>query len=569
MCRPAWSTSCRAAGRRSVPPLTAHRRRRLHLLHRRTGHRAGDHRGSPRTRVTQGRGRAGREEPAHRLRRRRRGETLGRPRADRGVPALRSGLLGRHPADRRRVDRRRLRRRAGPSGRSTSGSGTAWTRRPRPARWCRRRSWTRSRTSSRSASVRGRRARHRRHAADRPALADGYFFLPTIFDHCDRSMRIVREETFGPILTVERFTTEAEAIELGNDTEYGLAGRGQDRRPRRAERVARALRHGTVWINDFGYYTAAAEWGGFKKSGNGRELGTHRSGRVPGAQAHLAATRRRRPRAGSPARAELTGRSTAVDPSPSNHDPAQEGQVACPRQAPEVPQATATITISPSSATSQSLDRSIGKFASFAAGISYISILTGTFQLFYFGFGTGGPGLLWSLAAGVRRAADGRAVLRGAGRPVPGRRVRSTTGPSASAAAMVGWLAGWMMLTASIVTLSAVVLAYQLTLPQIWPGFQLIGDGSGHRLRRQRRDARRDPDRVHHGDQRDRRQADGPDQQHRGVHRADRRRADRGPARRQHRNRGPQVLFATHGYGAGESGGYFGASWSPRSPRAT
>jgi len=106
-----------------------------------------------------------------------------------------------------------------------------------------------------------------------PALANGSFYLPTIFDRCDRSMGIVREETFGPILTVERFTTEAEAISLGNDTEYGLAAGVRTSDPARGERVVRALRHGTVWLNDFGYYTAAAEWGGFGKSGNGRELG--------------------------------------------------------------------------------------------------------------------------------------------------------------------------------------------------------------------------------------------------------------------------------------------------------
>ncbi|WNG85529.1 aldehyde dehydrogenase family protein [Mycobacterium sp. ITM-2016-00317] len=108
---------------------------------------------------------------------------------------------------------------------------------------------------------------------DEPALADGYFFLPTIFDRCDRSMRIVQEETFGPILTVERFTTEDEAIALGNDTEYGLAAGVRTSDPARGERAVRALRHGTVWLNDFGYYTAAAEWGGFGRSGNGRELG--------------------------------------------------------------------------------------------------------------------------------------------------------------------------------------------------------------------------------------------------------------------------------------------------------
>ncbi|MFC9357370.1 aldehyde dehydrogenase family protein [Rhodococcus sp. NPDC057014] len=106
-----------------------------------------------------------------------------------------------------------------------------------------------------------------------PALANGSFYLPTIFDHCDRTMRLVQEETFGPILTVERFTTEEEALRLGNDTEYGLAAGVRTADSARGERMVRGLRHGTVWLNDFGYYTAAAEWGGFKMSGNGRELG--------------------------------------------------------------------------------------------------------------------------------------------------------------------------------------------------------------------------------------------------------------------------------------------------------
>ncbi len=101
----------------------------------------------------------------------------------------------------------------------------------------------------------------------------GYFYAPTVFDGCDRSMRIVQEETFGPILTVERFTAEAEAVELANDTGYGLAGGVQTADAERGERVAAALRHGTVWINDFGPYVPQAEWGGMRMSGNGRELG--------------------------------------------------------------------------------------------------------------------------------------------------------------------------------------------------------------------------------------------------------------------------------------------------------
>ncbi|MCT2594528.1 aldehyde dehydrogenase family protein [Streptomyces sp. N2-109] len=105
--------------------------------------------------------------------------------------------------------------------------------------------------------------------------ATGYFYAPTVLDACHRGMRVVREETFGPILTVETFRTEAEAVELANDTEYGLAGAVFSSDTARARRVAGRLRHGTVWINDFHPYLPQAEWGGFGKSGVGRELGPH------------------------------------------------------------------------------------------------------------------------------------------------------------------------------------------------------------------------------------------------------------------------------------------------------
>ncbi|MCE0535954.1 aldehyde dehydrogenase family protein [Kineosporia rhizophila] len=101
----------------------------------------------------------------------------------------------------------------------------------------------------------------------------GYFYRPTVFTDCRRDMRIVQEETFGPIVTVERFSTEDEAVMLGNDTRYGLAGGVWTADRGRAQRVASRLRHGTVWINDFGPYLPQAEWGGFKLSGTGRELG--------------------------------------------------------------------------------------------------------------------------------------------------------------------------------------------------------------------------------------------------------------------------------------------------------
>ncbi|MEV1205652.1 aldehyde dehydrogenase family protein [Microbispora rosea] len=101
----------------------------------------------------------------------------------------------------------------------------------------------------------------------------GYFFPPTVLDGCHRGMRVVREESFGPVLTVERFSGEDEAVALGNDTDYGLAGAVWTTDAGKAQRVAGRLRHGTVWINDYHPYVPQAEWGGFKQSGVGRELG--------------------------------------------------------------------------------------------------------------------------------------------------------------------------------------------------------------------------------------------------------------------------------------------------------
>ncbi|MGY1455289.1 aldehyde dehydrogenase family protein [Streptomyces sp. SS8] len=103
--------------------------------------------------------------------------------------------------------------------------------------------------------------------------ATGYFYRPTVLDRCDRTMRVVREEVFGPVVTVETFRTEDEAVALANDTEYGLAGAVFSADTARARRVAARLRHGTVWINDYHPYLPQAEWGGFGRSGVGRELG--------------------------------------------------------------------------------------------------------------------------------------------------------------------------------------------------------------------------------------------------------------------------------------------------------
>lgn len=109
--------------------------------------------------------------------------------------------------------------------------------------------------------------------ATHPHLAAGFYYLPTVLDNCRTDMRCVQDESFGPVLTVETFQDEADAVRLGNDTIYGLAGAVWTSDAGRAERVASALRHGTVWINDYHPYAPQAEWGGFKQSGVGRELG--------------------------------------------------------------------------------------------------------------------------------------------------------------------------------------------------------------------------------------------------------------------------------------------------------
>nr|WP_307114910.1 aldehyde dehydrogenase family protein [Sinomonas atrocyanea] len=108
---------------------------------------------------------------------------------------------------------------------------------------------------------------------DEGPLAEGFFYPPTVLGACRAGMSVVREESFGPVLTVETFRDEAEAIAIANDTEYGLAGAVWTSDASRAQRVAGALRHGTVWINDYHPYVPQAEWGGFGKSGIGRELG--------------------------------------------------------------------------------------------------------------------------------------------------------------------------------------------------------------------------------------------------------------------------------------------------------
>lgn len=105
--------------------------------------------------------------------------------------------------------------------------------------------------------------------------ANGYFVRPTIFDECTGDMRIVQEEIFGPVVTIQTFETEEEAIALANDTVYGLAGAVFTDDATRAMRVIKEIRAGITWINCYNPAFSEAPWGGYKMSGIGRELGTH------------------------------------------------------------------------------------------------------------------------------------------------------------------------------------------------------------------------------------------------------------------------------------------------------
>ncbi len=107
------------------------------------------------------------------------------------------------------------------------------------------------------------------------SLAGGNFIAPTIFDDTSREMRIVKEEIFGPVLVVQTFDDEAEAVAIANDTIYGLAGAVFTRDIAKAHRVIRKLRAGITWINTYHPTYNEAPWGGYKQSGIGRELGTY------------------------------------------------------------------------------------------------------------------------------------------------------------------------------------------------------------------------------------------------------------------------------------------------------
>ncbi|MET8853109.1 aldehyde dehydrogenase family protein [Amycolatopsis sp. NPDC004625] len=107
----------------------------------------------------------------------------------------------------------------------------------------------------------------------RPDIEGGFFFPPTVIADLPADSRVIREEIFGPVLTVQRFTTEDEAVALANSTPYGLAAGLQTTNLARAHRVAAKLQAGIVWVNDWAMLDPAIPFGGVKDSGFGREYG--------------------------------------------------------------------------------------------------------------------------------------------------------------------------------------------------------------------------------------------------------------------------------------------------------
>lgn len=103
----------------------------------------------------------------------------------------------------------------------------------------------------------------------------GFFIAPTVFTDVTQDMAIVREEIFGPVVTIQKFSTEEEAIKLANDTDFGLAGGVFSNDGAKALRVIKQIRAGITWVNDYHPTYVEAPWGGYKQSGIGRSLGKY------------------------------------------------------------------------------------------------------------------------------------------------------------------------------------------------------------------------------------------------------------------------------------------------------
>jgi len=106
-----------------------------------------------------------------------------------------------------------------------------------------------------------------------PGMEGGYYYTPTIFANVDNKMRIAQEEIFGPVVCVIKYNDDDEAVAIANDSIYGLAGGVFSSSIARAEGVARRIRTGTMWINNYHVFAEYCPFGGYKQSGVGRELG--------------------------------------------------------------------------------------------------------------------------------------------------------------------------------------------------------------------------------------------------------------------------------------------------------
>ena len=159
-------------------------------------------------------------------------------------------------------------RRADPAGQRARPTASS------AGRWCRPRSWPRSRTSSPRRRPKARGWSRGGQRPDDPALKDGYFYRPTVFADVTREMRVIREETFGPILTVERFTHRGRGDRAGQRHPL-RAGRARCGPATWPVRTGCRPRCGTAPCGSTTYhpYVPGAEWGGMGRSGNGRELG--------------------------------------------------------------------------------------------------------------------------------------------------------------------------------------------------------------------------------------------------------------------------------------------------------
>jgi acyl-CoA reductase-like NAD-dependent aldehyde dehydrogenase len=104
-------------------------------------------------------------------------------------------------------------------------------------------------------------------------LSDGYFIEPTIFAQVQDSMKIAREEIFGPVVCAMPFDDADEVLRRANESSYGLAAGLWTRDLQTAHRFAAWMQAGTIWINTWGDTDAASPFGGYKQSGHGREMG--------------------------------------------------------------------------------------------------------------------------------------------------------------------------------------------------------------------------------------------------------------------------------------------------------